>query len=176
MASVESGAQLQSRFAELRDAIYFNYVSAGFLLSADETFCFPNYHGAKDAAPVEIDDIQLFFESWDMWDENFNAKLPWTDFPSIWLNRHRTGWKKRRHGLQEFGKRFILETSGDPLYDSDEEYIGGVVWLRNLGEYSDVVARDLENTLADFKTICNRLPHILWTVDADGKADYFSES
>jgi hypothetical protein len=56
-------AHLQSRFAELRDAIYFNESSAGFLLSADETFCFPNYHGAKDATPVEIDDVDLFFAS-----------------------------------------------------------------------------------------------------------------
>lgn len=119
--SVEDEAHLQSRFAELRDAIYFNEASAGWLLSADETFCFPNYRGARDAAPVEIGDVGLFFESWDVWDGNFNAKLPFTKYPAIWLNRHRVAWKNRRYGLQESGKRFVLESSGDPLYNSDHQ-------------------------------------------------------
>lgn len=175
-ASVESEAHLQTRFAELRDAIYFNESSAGFLLSADETFCYPSYTGSKDVTPVEIDDVGLFFDSWDLWDEHFNARLLLSEYPSIWLNRHRTKWKNRRYGLIESGAKLIIETSGDPLYDSDEDYIGGVVWVRTLGEYNEVIARDLEDTLADFKTICDRLPHILWTTNPQGMVDYFSQS
>ena len=61
-----SQSHLDARFAQLREAIYFNDVEerAGFLLSADETFCYPNYTKGQAVAPVEIDDIGLFFGSW----------------------------------------------------------------------------------------------------------------
>jgi PAS domain S-box-containing protein len=111
-----------------------------------------------------------------MWDGNFRNKLPVAEYPALLLSRQRTAWKNRQYGLIEAGVKVIFETSGDPLYGLDGEFVGGVVWVRSLGAYDEVVARDLEATLPDFKAICNKLPHILWTTDPEGRVEFFSQS
>ena len=71
----------------------------------------------------------------------------------------------------------VLDASGNPLYDAvTGAYIGGVVWLKTLGEYAEVEADDLKASLADFRTICDRLPHLVWTCDAEGQLDWFGKS
>lgn len=169
---------LDARFAELRDAIYFSDKKAGFLLSADETFAFPNYRGSKNTQPVQIEDINAFFSDWDVWSPDFSAKLPVSDYPSMKLNREREAFQSIRYGSRDsIGGRQVIEASGDPLYSPvNDEYVGGVVWIKTLGTYDEVVAKDLEEELSDFKTICDRLPHLLWTVNNAGQADYFSRA
>jgi len=168
---------LEAKFSQLCDAIYHSEDRAGFLLAADDSFCYPNFRGRRDVAPVEIDDLEMFFSNWDIWDPSFTRKMPLSEYPSVWLNRERKKFRNRRFGLREGGRDMVLDTSGDPLYDLDtDEYIGGVVWITQLGEHADVVASDLQTELTDFRTICDRLPHLLWSVNDKGEADYFSKS
>ncbi|KAK5102846.1 hypothetical protein LTS08_003647 [Lithohypha guttulata] len=171
---------LESKFAQLRDAIYFssNDKRAGFLLSADETFCYPSvFTGEDPVTPVEIDDFELFFEGWEIFDAHFTKKISVEDYPVPWLSKNRTPFRNKRYGIKEAGKDLVIEVEGQPLYNREKtEYIGCVVWVTTLGEYADVVAADLQASLLDFRTICDRLPHLLWTVDVEGKANYFSQS
>lgn len=168
---------LEAKFSQLCDAIYHSEDRAGFLLAADDSWCYPNFRGRRDVAPVEIDDLEMFFSNWDVWDPSFTKKVPLSEYPSVWLNRERKKFRNRRVGLRDGGKDMVLDTSGDPLYDDDTgEYIGGVVWITLLGEHADVVASDLQSNLTDFRTICDRLPHLLWSVNDKGEADYFSKS
>ncbi|KAK5092488.1 hypothetical protein LTR70_005450 [Exophiala xenobiotica] len=176
-STATSQTYLEARFSQLCDAIYHSEDRAGFLLAADNSFCYPNFRGKRDVAPVEIDDLEMFFNNWDIWDSTFTRSLTLSELPSIWLNRERKKFRNRRLGLKDGGKDIVLETSGDPLYDSvTGEYIGGVVWITLLGEYADVVASDLQSSLTDFRTICDRLPHLLWSVNDKCEADYFSKS
>lgn len=168
---------LESKFSQLCDAIYHNENRRGFLLAADGSFCYPNYTSSKNVAPVEIDDMEMFFDAWDLWDLDFKRKIPFAELPSVWLNQHRTKFHNLRYILREDGKDLVIETSGDPLFDTRTgEFLGGVVWISTLGEYSEVMANELKYSLSDFRNICDRLPHLLWTVDATGMADYFSQS
>lgn len=171
-----SQSQLEARFTQLRDAIYFGGELAGFLLSADETFCFPNYHGARYVDPVEIDDVEKFFGNWEFWDEHFTKRLGIPEYPAIRLNRERKNVKKVRWGVQKDGSRHVFEGSGECLFDPyTDEYIGCVVWNRDLGEYTDLTSRELEGRLGNFETICDTMPHIVWTSTEDCSVDYFSQ-
>lgn len=177
-ANTASGkSNLESKFSQLCDAIYHNENRRGFLLAADGTFCYPNYTAAKHVAPVEIDDMEIFFDNWNLWDLDFKRRIPFEELPSVWLNNHREKFHNLRYVLREGDKDIVIETSGDPLYDPKTgEFLGGVVWISTLGEYAEVMADELKYSLSDFRNICDRLPHLLWTVDATGMADYFSKS
>lgn len=170
---------IDAKFAQLRDGIYFANMKErpGFLLSADESFCYPSYRaGEENITPVEIDDLEMFFEGWSIWDPDFKRKLSIYDYPAPWLNRHRKPYRNWRYGIKEDGKDMVIDCTGQLIYDPDSgDYIGCAVWITTLGEFKDVIENDLRASLLDFRTICNRLPHLLWTVDADGKLDYFSE-
>lgn len=170
-------SNLEAKFSQLCDAIYHNENRSGFLLAADGTFCYPNYTASKNVAPVEIDDMEMFFDAWNLWDLDLRYRIPFADLPSVWLNEHRTKFHNSRYVLREGGKDLVIETSGDPLFDTKTgDFLGGVVWISTLGEYAEVMENDLRYSLGDFKNICDRLPHLLWTVDATGMADYFSKS
>lgn len=166
---------LQQRFSRLRKAIYHNDERSGLLLSADQTFCYPKYQASENARPVEIFDMETFGNNWELWDPHFQVRQPYTELPGVWVNRHRQRYYKR-YGLRKDGKNFVYHGDGQPLYDHHTgEYLGCVVWIKELGQYEDVAAADLKATLGDFKNICNRLPHFIWTASAEGVVDYFSE-
>lgn len=170
-------SSLDTKFSQLCDAIYHNENRSGFLLAADGTFCYPNYTASKNVSPVEIDDIEMFFDAWNLWDLGLKYRIPFAELPSVWLNEHRTRFHNSRYVLKEGDKDLVIETSGDPLFDTKTgEFLGGVVWISTLGEYNEVMENDLRYSLSDFRNICDRLPHLLWTVDAKGMADYFSQS
>ncbi|KAK5952145.1 hypothetical protein OHC33_006617 [Knufia fluminis] len=177
-STATSQGQLEARFKRLVDAIYHNEDRAGFLLSADNSFCYPSYRGGdRNVTPVEIDDIEMFFSNWDVWTPDFTRPEPLSEYPSIWLNREKRKLRRRRYGIKEGGKDIVLEISGDPLYDHQTgEFLGSVSWIQTLGEYEDVVTSDFKASLTDFRAICDRLPHLLWTSDDTGEVDYFSKS
>lgn len=59
------------------------------------------------------------------------------------------------------GRRIILQARGQCLYSPiTNEFIGNVVWLDQLGELSEVQARDDAERLQSFQTICDSLPHM----------------
>ena len=112
-----------------------------------------------------------------MWDAQFIRKIPLSEFPSIWLNKHKTTFRNKRYGLREDGKDIVIDATGRPLFDPvSGEYLGGVVWITALGEHAEVEAADLKTSLLDFRTICQRLPHKLWTANPEGDVDYFSQT
>lgn len=167
--------KLDTRFSEFRDAIYFSSPSSGFILSADETFCFPNYRGSKHVEPVEIDDLHEYFREYDGWTPDFSRKLSVDEYPSVFLNRTRENFKDLRVGLVQDGRKTVLLVSGQCLYSpTTNEYIGNVVWIDELGELAEVQAKDQVEKLSSFQTICDSLPHMVWTADAEGNRDYFS--
>lgn len=179
-SSLGSHAQcvLEDRFAELRDAIYYSSPVPGFILSADEKFAYPNYRvGRPPEEPVEIDDVEAYFTAWDLWDEHFTRTLQFEEYPVVQLSRTRQNFNSKRVGMVVDGRRMVLETRGECIYNpGTKTFVGGVTYVEELGEYEQVQQRDREKTLNCFETICDSLPHQVWTANSDGLIDYFSKS
>lgn len=173
-----SDSSLSAHVARLREAIYFSHDAAGFLLDADETFCFPNWSGSTEVEPVWLKNGRYDFLEWySLWDTDFRVAKPLTDWPVVHLNIERKRFSSYRLGLRVDGKDLVIEASGDPLFDKDTgEYIGCVVWVRTLGEREEVKLADMKADLSDYQMICERLPHVLWTMTPEGDVDYFTSN
>lgn len=113
-----------------------------------------------------------------MWSEDFTRKLEVDEYPSMRLNHTRENFDAYRVGLVQTGKKIVMDCQGECLYDpaNPDIFIGGVVWLRELGELEDVRQRELEHHLRDFTTICESLPHIVWTSDNEVNVSYLSSN
>ncbi|KKY16401.1 putative histidine kinase hhk6p [Phaeomoniella chlamydospora] len=175
---ISGSPRLDARFARLRDAFYYNTSHVfSILMAADLSFAVMQLRGSDRAQPVEIIDIKDFCNRWTIWDEHFTRKLDLLEYPSLRLNNTRKDFKKLRFGRMLGDKKVVIESKGRCLYDPDnnDNYIGGLVTGRELGEYSEVMARDLDSQLASFESICDRMPHIVWTSVSNGLCDYFSK-
>jgi hypothetical protein len=69
-----------------------------------------------------------------------------------------------------------MNVSGECLYDDDTgEFLGGICWCRDLQEYSDFLSEQQQRILESHETICNLMPHLVWTTTTDGDCDWFSQ-
>lgn len=173
-----STSSLDQQVARLREAVYFSHDAAGFLMDADETFCFPNWDGSSEVEPVRLKNGHYDFLDWyTVWDPEFTQQKSLPDWPLVRLNTLRKKEDWYRVGLEVDDRRVVAEVSGDPLHDKDTgAYIGCVLWVHNLGSPEDVMLADAKANLSDYKMICERLPHILWTMTPLGECDYFTSN
>ena len=174
---VYTAQQRAARFAQLRDALFYSSDSAGFVLSADEKLVYPNVRiGQPPAEPVQVEDIEDYLiAGWDCWDAKFTRKLHISEYPVIRLSRERLNYHGYKFGIRHpDGKRTLFTSRGQCIYDPlTKEFIGGVTWLDEMGEFADVERREQEDALRSFETICDSLPHMVWTSTADGKLRFY---
>jgi len=82
-----------------------------------------------------------------------------------------------RIGILRDGQRGVYECRGQPLYSPRTgEFLGGIVYVVELGSVEEIQARKAEEQLRSFEAICDSLPHIVWSADAQGRIDYFSRA
>jgi hypothetical protein len=74
------------------------------------------------------------------------------------------------------GDKVVMNVSGECLYDDDTgEFMGGICWCRDLQEYGDFLSEQQQRTLESHETICNLMPHLVWTTTTEGFCDWFSQ-
>jgi PAS domain S-box-containing protein len=159
-----------------------NSNTAGFIINSDATFYIPNKK-IKSLLGESVGDPRKHnypgSKTWlEFWDEDFTSKIREADLPGIRLVRSRKAYKNCRYGLtiSETGTRYILTASGDCLYDDDDQFIGGVCWFTCLQKLADFLVSERQKDLRSHETICNLLPHMVWTTKADAETcDWFSK-
>ncbi|KAK0114043.1 hypothetical protein ONS95_014284 [Cadophora gregata] len=165
----------------IKRAVFDSCDVPGFILTSDEKFYLAN----KKAREV-LGDIMGGADGCDgpglregmaVWDENFQNQLRTDDFPGLRMTRTRKPFTGYRCGFIHAitGDRILMSVDGECLYDeSTEEFIGGLCWCRDLQEYSNFLSSSLQRRLESHETICNLLPHLVWTATIDGLCDWFS--
>lgn len=166
---------------KIKRAVFDSCNMAGFILTADEQFYLSNKKarevlgdmmGGADGCEGLAVRTEL-----EVWDENFVNKLGPTEFPGMKLVRARKPFTGYRCGFIHAmtGVRLVASIDGECLYDDDtREFIGGMCWCRDLQVYSDFLEDKLQRRLESHKTICDLMPHLVWTTTTDGYCDYFS--
>ncbi|KAG4416062.1 hypothetical protein IFR04_010825 [Cadophora malorum] len=166
---------------KLKRAVFDSCDVPGFILTLNEKFYLAN----KKAREV-LGDIMGGADGCDgpglrermaIWDENFENKLEADDFPGLKMVRSRKPFTRYRCGFIHAvtGDRIVMSVDGECLYDdSTGDFIGGLCWCRDLQEYSDYLVHSLQRRLESHETICNLLPHLVWTTTTDGFCDWFS--
>lgn len=151
------------------------------LLSADERYCMPNKNflqalGFSADHAFACNGIELISKI-DAWDENFCEKLSIDDFPLIDLVRTRRDFRGRRVGFMHkvTGVKKVFNVSGESIHDTETgTFLGGIARFQELEELTKLL-RYHKAWIGDHETICNIMPHLIWTMMPDGSLDYFSE-
>jgi len=181
--SLRTAAEKLRLRAQLKMAVFDSCEVGGFILSADEQLYLTNRKlremlGDVMGGPDGVDGT-LLRQKMEVWDEHFTRRIDISEMPGVQLVRSpRTSFQNYRCGFTHAvtGDRVVINLSGEFLYDdSTGDFIGGVCWCRDLQEYSDFVAQQQQRCLESHETICNLMPHMVWTTTPDGMCDWFSE-
>ncbi|KAL2063854.1 hypothetical protein VTL71DRAFT_4348 [Oculimacula yallundae] len=178
----QSEAKCWKDILNIKRAVFDSSNAPGFLLTADEQFYLSN----KKAREV-LGDMMGGFDGCngsslraqlEVWDENFVNKLDATNFPCMKMVRTKTPFINTRYGFVHAvtGERLVVCVDGECLYDDETgEFLGGICWCKDLQLYDDFLSDQLQRRLESHETICNLMPHLVWTTTADGVCDWFSK-
>jgi PAS domain S-box-containing protein len=164
-------------------AIFDSSRMAAFIIGSDEKSYILNRklrvllrHSIGD--PQDQDDLNV--STWmDLWDERFTRRMREEELPGFRLIRVKKPYRDCCYGLtglsKDKNKMFIVNISGECLYDDGGNFIGGVCWFTRFQNLPEYWAAEKERGLRSYESICNRLPHMAWTITPNGEADWFSQ-
>ncbi len=166
----------------VKKAVFDSSNVMGFILTVDQKFYLANKKTREVLGDVmgeaEGCDGLSLREKIDIWDENFTRLLEPAEFPGMALVKARKPFTNYRYGFThtKTGDRIVMNISGDCLYDDDTgEFMGGICWCRDLQKYSEFLSDQQQRTLESHETICNLMPHLVWTTTTCGSCDWFSQ-
>jgi hypothetical protein len=166
----------------IKKAVFDSSNVMGFILTVDEKFYLANKKTREVLGDVmgeaEGCDGLSLREKIDIWDENFTRQLEPAEFPGMTLVRAKKPFTDYRYGFThtKTGDRIVMNVSGECLYDDDTgEFMGGICWCRDLQKYSEFLSDQQQRTLESHETICNLMPHLVWTTTTCGSCDWFSQ-
>ncbi|PBP19827.1 hsp90-like protein [Diplocarpon rosae] len=175
--------EVASSISRIKRAVFDSHTTAGFILTVDE-----NLYLANSKAREVFGDFMLggaqgcdgmgLRARMEVWDEHFTRRLDTIEFPGMKLVRAKETFTGYRCGFihAESGDKIVCSIDGECLYDDETgEFLGGICWSRDIEEYSDFLVDQQQRRLESHETICNLMPHLVWTVTMDGTCDWFSE-
>jgi hypothetical protein len=166
----------------IKKAVFDSSNIASFILTVDEKFYLTNKKtrevlGDFMGGAEGCDGLSLR-ERLEIWDEHFTRPLEHAEFPGMKLVRAKKPFTGYRCGFMHTitGDKVVMNVSGECLYDDDTgEFMGGICWCRDLQEYGDFLSEQQQQTLESHETICNLMPHLVWTTTTEGLCDWFSQ-
>jgi PAS domain S-box-containing protein len=183
-----TGPPTDAEKAEFRDTLWYKAATfddsdfPGFIVSSDAKFYIPNKR-TKEMFCDRIGDPQKHSYPYDKtyseyWDEDFTRRLSDDELPGLRIVKERKPYKNIRYGykVMSTGMRFVLTGSGQCLYGEAGQFIGGVCWFSSFQTLAEFLASEKGKDLRSHETICNLLPHMVWTTRGDAVgADWFSK-
>jgi len=159
----------------LTDAIEFPV----FVMWHDETLAIPNKAAAQlmhEPADTPSGHTSEILSRFRVYTEDFKRQLTPDEFPIVQLCRTRKPFSRRRIGVchPTLGRQ-QHDISGKLINDSKTgEFQAGIVTLKDVTEYTDLIKAQHEENDQQFQLICDCMPQLLWTTDSQGNHDWFS--
>ncbi|KAH8593804.1 hypothetical protein B0O99DRAFT_514983 [Bisporella sp. PMI_857] len=168
--------------ARIKQAIFDSSETLGFIISADGKFYLANKKARKvignALGGVHGADGDSVRAGLKIWNETFTRRLDQTEYPGIKVIRKRKPFTNYRCGFEHHitKEKIVMSVNGECLYSDDTgEFIGGVCWCYDLQNYNDYVSMEQKRMIASHETICNLMPHLVWTTTPEGLCDYYSD-
>lgn len=123
-------------------------------------------------------DQRDFLTQFVVWTEDFQRELSLEEFPIIEICRTRQRVEKARLGMRQpvTGNRIVFEVNGEPVFHEESgEFLGGIVVFKDITEYTNQIAAQIEENEKQFEYIANFMPVMVWTTTSDGLHDWFSK-
>ena len=163
----------------MKDAITDAVEFPVFVMWHDATLAIPNkaaaqlMHQDTESSPDDTRDLLSRFK---VYTEDFKQQLQPEEFPIVQLCRTQKPFNRWRVGIihPTLGRQ-QYEISGKTIADSKTgEFQAGMVTLKEVTEYTDMIKAQYEENDQQFQLICDSMPQMLWTTDPHGNHDWFS--
>ncbi|KAI4190892.1 MAG: hypothetical protein L6R41_000493 [Letrouitia leprolyta] len=178
-SDVAGSPAVLKKIARMKDAIMNAVEIPVFTLWKDESLGFPN----KAAVRLLYQDVDPTTEAaYDLlsrlrvFTEDFKRELAPEEFPIVQLCRTEKPFSKWKIGIVDrHGKRLSFDVSGEGIHDEKTgEFLAGIVILKDVTEYTDIIRAQTRESDEQFEIICDTMPQLLWTTNAQGYHDWFS--
>ncbi|KAF7876862.1 uncharacterized protein EAF02_008082 [Botrytis sinoallii] len=138
-------------FCSLRKAIFDNVDTPAFMITADGEYYLSN-RKVRDVLGKSMGGDNGF------------------------LARTRQPFANQRSGFINpiNGDRLTSLISGECLYDEAGIYLGAICWCEDIQEYEQYLVEKQHKLLRSHETICDLMPHLVWTTRPDGYCDWYS--
>lgn len=123
-------------------------------------------------------DQRDFLSQFSVWTEDFQRELLLDEFPIIEVCRTQQRVEKRRLGMRQpvTNLRVVFEIQAEPVHHEETgDFLGGIVFFKDVTEYTKQIARQIEENEKQFEYIANFMPVMVWTTTPDGMHDWFSQ-
>jgi PAS domain S-box-containing protein len=123
-------------------------------------------------------DQREFLDQFKVWTEDFQRKVELDEFPIIEVCRTQQRIGPKRLGMRhpQTGTRIVYEINGEPvMHEETNEFLGGIVIFKDITEYTNKIAAQIEENEKQFEYIANFMPVMVWTTTPDGLHDWFSQ-
>ncbi|KAI9698529.1 MAG: hypothetical protein M1836_004110 [Candelina mexicana] len=180
-SEIVASRSILERITRMKDAVLDIMELPVFAMWKDETIAYANKAGRELAfEPVE----QLFKSSseltgsYPVYTEDFERELDSSEYPIVQIVRTQKSFRQRKVGMKspKTGKNIVYDVGGEPIVDEKTgEFIAGIIWLRDITDFTDRIAAQSKENELRFQTICDAMPQMVWTTKPDGMHDYFSQ-
>ena len=169
IASTPSALQ---KLMRMKDAMISAMEIPAFSLWKDESLALPN----KSILQLVHDDAQESDEAYDLMSKfkvytpDFKRLLDPEEYPIVQLCRTQKPFKSWKIGILDGQKRRLtFEVNGQGAFDDKTgEFLAGVVTLRDVTEYTNIIKSQSDQNEQQFELICDTMPQMLWTTTPSG--------
>ena len=178
-ADTSTAPSVLHKLSRMKDAIMNTMGIPLIAMWRDESISIPNKAASrimhKRADPTNGDTYDMLSRL-RLFSEDFKTELNPEEFPIIKLCRTKKPFSGWRVGiLRENGERSVYDCDGEGIYDDKTgEFLGGIVALKDVTEYTERIKHQNEENDQQFQLICETMPQMLWTTTSTGLHDWFS--
>ncbi|KAF2869340.1 putative histidine kinase HHK6p [Massariosphaeria phaeospora] len=180
-SNISSSASIFQKATQLKDAILNSINMPAYAMWKDEGFGIPNealLRLVSRAGTNAPSGQRAFLAQFRLWTEDFKRELPLDEYPIIELCRTQQRIVGRRVGMRNpvTGNRIVFDVTAEPvLHDETAEFLGGIVILKDVTEYTKRIAAQIEENEKQFEYIANFMPVMVWTTTPNGLHDWFNQ-
>ena len=114
---------------------------------------------------------------WEVYDETFARKFDYSEFPIAVLIRTGKPFLSMRVGMRHPRRdtRIVFDVLGEIIKDDTTgEMLAGVITCRDVTSMAQEITNIKELDEERFKLICNTMPQMVWSTNAEGMHDFFN--
>ena len=106
---------------------------------------------------------QEIIERFEVWDPDFREPVKPENYPIFQLCQSEARSMKWRFGLiTHEGKRYTFDAIGKGVFDEmTDEFLAGVVTLKDVTEYTEIIKSQSEKNEEQFQLICDTMPQMV---------------
>ncbi|KAJ9648550.1 hypothetical protein H2199_001405 [Coniosporium tulheliwenetii] len=178
-----SAPSIFHKASRMKDAVLNSMNMPSYAMWKDRSFGIPNKAFLRlmpenEGYTFSSTNQHEFLAQYTFYTEDFQRLMDVDELPIIELCRTQKRVEGKRVGMRhpKTDARLTYEVSGEPVLDeATGEFLGGIVVMKDVTEYTKRIAAQIEENERQFEYIANLIPIMVWTTTPSGEHDWFSQ-